>query len=508
MNPKSDKSAFEAIAEDRLVRQTVTRQSHLMFFYVYFPHYVTYEIAEFQKDIFRITEDQANNLAIIVAFRGSGKSTLVTLSYSLWAMLGIQQKKFVLVICQTQSQAKQHMMNLKRELESNHLLQSDLGPFQEEGGEWGSSSLVFPQRNARITAVSTEQSIRGLRHNQHRPDLIICDDVEDMASVKTHESRQKTYNWFTGDVLPIGDRTTRTIVVGNLLHDDSLVMHLKRDIDEGERDGIFKAYPLIDEKGAILWPGKYPSQKAIGEERRKSGNEFAWQREYLLRIVPDEDQVIHPEWLHYYDDIPARKSAYQGIFTGVDLAISQRDTADYTALVSAIFYNDGKGFLMYVLPNPINRRMNFPETIAQIKEVSDANKLTHSSYLLVEDVGYQRAAIDQLSHELLDVTGVRVNTDKRSRLMSVAAMIQGGMIKFPKHGAEELVRQIVGFGAERHDDLVDAFTIIAHHTMQYDKRSPEVIIFAPRGSERTGFEEWEWSPAGFEKFERGDFYES
>ena len=98
MNPKNDTSTFEAIAKDRLVRQTVTRQSHLMFFHVYLPHYVTYEIAEFQKDIFRITEDQANKLAIIVAFRGSGKSTLVTLSYSLWAMLGIQQKKFVVVI--------------------------------------------------------------------------------------------------------------------------------------------------------------------------------------------------------------------------------------------------------------------------------------------------------------------------------------------------------------------------------------------------------------------------
>src|SRR3989338_6285096 len=450
MNPRNDAATFEAIAKDRLVRQTVTRQSHLMFFHMYFAHYVTYEIAEFQKDIFRITEDRVNKLAIIVAFRGSGKSTLVTLSYALWSILGIQEKKFVLVICQTQSQAKQHMMNLKRELESNHLLQNDLGPFQEEGGEWGASSLVFPQRNARITAVSTEQSIRGLRHNQHRPDLIICDDIEDLASVKTYENRQKTYNWFTGEVIPTGDRTTRTIVVGNLLHDDSLVMHLKRDIDEGRRDGIYKEYPLIDEHEDILWPGKYPTQETVEEEKRKSGNEYAWQREYLLGIIPDEDQVIHPEWIQYYDEIPARKSAYQGIFTGVDLAISQRETADYTAIVSAIFYNDGSGFVMYILPNIINRRMNFPETITQIKEIDGANKTTHSSHVLVEDVGYQRAAIHQLTGDGLDVEGVVVSGDKRSRLMSIATMIQSGKIKFPRHRVDGLVRQIVGFGAGGH----------------------------------------------------------
>ncbi|KKS49251.1 MAG: hypothetical protein UW97_C0001G0022 [Parcubacteria group bacterium GW2011_GWA2_45_15] len=506
MNPKSDASAFEAITKDRVVRQEVTRQSHLMFFYLYFPHYVTYEIAEFQKDIFRITEDGANKLAIIVAFRGSGKSTLVTLSYALWAILGIQQKKFVLIICQTQNQAKQHMMNLKRELESNHLLQNDLGPFQEEGGEWGASSLVFPQRNVRITAASTEQSIRGLRHNQHRPDLIICDDVEDMASVKTYENRQKTYNWFTGDVIPAGEPTTRVIVVGNLLHEDSLVMHLKRDIDEDQRNGIYKAYPLIDEHGNILWPGKYPTHDAVAEEKRKSGNEFAWQREYLLRIVPDEGLAIHPDWIQYYDKVPGRKSAYQGIFTGVDLAISQRDTADYTAIVSAIFYNDGNGFVMYVLPNIINRRMNFPETIEQIKEIDRANRTVHSSYIRVEDVGYQRAVIDQLTGDGLNVEGVRVNSDKRSRLMSIATMIQSGKIKFPKHGAEELVRQIVGFGVERHDDLVDAFTFLAHHAIQYDKPPPNTIIFTAGRSDSWNEKDNDWSLAGFEKFERGGFW--
>jgi predicted phage terminase large subunit-like protein len=504
MNPENDTEIFEVIAKDRLVRQAVTRKSHLLFFHVYLAHYVTYEIAEFQKDIFRITEDQANKLAIIVAFRGSGKSTLVTLSYSLWAMLGIQQKKFVLVICQTQSQAKQHMMNLKRELESNHLLQSDLGPFQEEGGEWGSSSLVFPQRNARITAVSTEQSIRGLRHNQFRPDLIICDDVEDLASVKTRESRQKTYNWFTGEVVPTGDRATRTIVVGNLLHDDSLVMHLKRDIDEGQRDGIYKAYPLIDEHEDILWPGKYPTQEAIAEEKRKSGNEFAWQREYLLRIIPDEDQVIDREWIQYYDDIPARKSCYSGIFTGVDLAISERDTADYTAIVSALFYKDAAVPSIYILPNIINKRMNFPDTITQIKEISDANKRMHSSYLLVEEVGYQKAVIDQLLHDSFNVTGVKVVGDKRSRLTSIATMIQTGRIKFPRHGAEELVRQIVGFGAERHDDLVDAFTIVAHHAIQFDEQPPSTIVFVPRTSDRWEEGERNWSPAGYEQFERSE----
>lgn len=476
MNPRDNKEIFDAIVKDPEVRRKVARENHMMFFHIYFPHYVTYEIAPFQREIFGITENSLEKLVVLVAFRGSGKSTLITLSYAVWSMLGIHNKKFVLIIGQTQTQARQYLINLKRELESNALLQSDLGPFQEENGEWGATALVFPQLKAKIMAVSSEQSIRGLRHNQHRPDLIICDDLEDMASVKTYENRQKMYNWFSGEVMPLGDKHTRYIVVGNLLHEDSLVMRLKRDIQEGARRGIFRMFPLLTEDGNTLWPGKYPTQADIAEEKRKSGNEYAWQREYLLRIVPDEDQVIQKEWIHYYDSLPTRHDSFHGIFTGVDLAISQKETADYTAIVSALISHE-QNFCVYILPNIVNRRMNFPETIKQLKEINAANKKIYSSHILVEEVGYQKAVIDQLTHDALNVEGVKISTDKRSRLISISAMIQSGKIKFPKHGAEALIRQIVGFGAERHDDLVDAFTLLAHHAIQFDREFPGIIVF-------------------------------
>jgi hypothetical protein len=137
------------------------------------------------------------------------------------------------------------MMNLRRELENNTLLKNDLGPFQEESDEWGATSIVFSNSNARITMASSEQSVRGLRHNQHRPDLIICDDVEDIASTKTRDARNKTYQWLTSEVIPAGDKSTRLVIVGNLLHEDSLLMRIREAIEEKLIDVIFKEYPLI-----------------------------------------------------------------------------------------------------------------------------------------------------------------------------------------------------------------------------------------------------------------------
>ncbi len=53
------------------------------------------------------------------------------------------------------------------------------------------------------------------------------------------------------------------------------------------------------------------------------------EREYMLRIIPDEDQVIYPEWIQLYSLLPDKTKAneYINSFISVDLAISQKSTA-------------------------------------------------------------------------------------------------------------------------------------------------------------------------------------
>lgn len=468
-------STIDQMVKDRKVRTAITRQSHFLFFHFYFAHYVKYETAPFQREIFQLTERPDIKNLFMVAFRGSAKSTIMTMSYPIWAILGILEKKFVLILCQTRTQAKQHMMNLKRELEGNQLLKNDLGPFQEETDEWGSFSLVFSRLNARITAASTEQSIRGLRHNQYRPDLIIGDDVEDISSTKTRESREKTYQWLVGEVIPSGDRNTQLVIVGNLLHEDSLLMHLKGDLENGSLEGQFRSYPLVDSDEKIIWPGKYPTQTDIEQEKKKVGSEIAWQREYMLRIIPEDDQVVYPEWIHYYDQLPAKQNTeYRFTRVGVDLAISQKETADFTSMVTAQVHDYSKNIKIYILPNPINKRLTFPETIETIKML--LKNLGSGAIAYTEDVAYQGSVFQQLRYEGFSVEGVKVyGNDKRSRLASITHLIQTGKILFPQHGAENLIQQLVGFGVEKHDDLVDAFTLLMFKIIEQNHGRPDII---------------------------------
>lgn len=477
---------IESILSDQKARIAITTQSHYWFFHLYFSQYVKYPTAEFQKKMFAITEDENTKIAVVIAFRGSGKSTIMTMSYPLWAILGKQKKKCVVILSQTQQQAKTHLANIKRELEGNELLRADLGPFQEDSDEWGSYSLVIPKFNARLIAASSEQSIRGLRHGAYRPDLIICDDVEDLNSVKTKESRDKTYAWLTGEVIPLGDLDTKIILVGNLLHEDSLLMRLKRNIAENKIDAVFKEYPLVDVDDNILWTGKYPNLEAIEREKRLNGDDKAWQREYMLKIIADEDQIVQREWIQYYDEIPSdyeAKEEYRYSIMGVDLAISKDTHADYTAMVVGHIFGQDDSLKVYIEKFPVNERMDSPSTMDKIKDMSKSSGLfSRQCKVYIEEVGYQTSMIQFLEKSIYDVNPFPLHgRDKRARLDTVAYLIKSGRVLFPKVGAEELIQQLIYFGVEKHDDLVDAFTIVLHETVEGDQCRVQILSKAELG---------------------------
>jgi hypothetical protein len=50
--------------------------------------------------------------------------------------------------------------------------------------------------------------------------------------------------------------------------------------------------------------------------------------------------------------------------------------------------------------------------------------------------------------------------DKRARLRVAARYIKTGVVKFPRKGCEQLLTQLLGFGAEKHDDAVDALVYL------------------------------------------------
>lgn len=487
MNNQIIKNLVDRILKSKLVRAAITGRSHWWFIHIYLSHYITCEMAPFHREMLQITKDTSIRTAVVMAFRGSAKSTIFSLSYPLWAILGEQQLKYIIIVSQTQYKAQQLLGHIKRELENNKLLQNDLGPFQTEGsGPWNITSIYIPKYNAKITAASIEQGIRSFRHNQYRPQLIVCDDIEDQESVKMRESRDKTFQQVTRDIIPAGDTDTRLIMVGNLLHEDSTLMKLLEAIQEGQMDGVSLRYPLIDDEGKIAWPGKFPNMEAVEAERKRIGNESAWQQEYLLHIVVDEHRIILPGWIKEYEKMPSFESPdYVGTYIGIDPAVSEDEYADCTAMVAVSVFGRGDRQAMYVHPNPVNERMSFHAIKERAIFLARTIAPPSSVIVVVEDVAAQRWLIDELTRAGIRAEPFKVHgMDKGARLKVASVPVEAGKVFFPKYGGDAMRSQVLNFGTERYDDLADAFSMALGKITDMETAEPAILTVMREEVER------------------------
>ncbi len=449
---------IDLMISDKNVRRALGSQSLRLFFGTYFSHYARYPSAPFHRELFQLAEDERNKTIVIMGARNSAKSAIMNTALAVWSVLGVQKKHLVVIVSRTEQKAKQHFLNIRTELETNMLLKSDRGPLKTAEARWG-PVLELEKYDAYITYASAEQDVRGIRYKQYRPDLIIADDIEDSASVKTIDGRNKTYDWLVRDTIPASDlEKLRLVLLGTLLHEDSVMMRFKKDIIAKKRDGIYREYPLMDAVGNILWKGKYPNEAAIEAERMRVGNDKAWAQEFLLRIVSDHERVVHPEWIHYGECPPATvANKYRGAYIGIDPAISEEKKAACTAMVVIKVFGWGEDMRIYVQPYPVNERIGLPTIIERAKALSNNYA---KAKIYVEDVGFQKGLVQVLNDQGYLTVGVRPQGDKRARLALISHHIKNGTVLFAPRGNEEIVMQVVNFGSEDYMDLTDALSML------------------------------------------------
>jgi len=296
---------------------------------------------------------------------------------------------------------------------------------------------------------------------------VVVDDPEDGEWVRTKENRDKTDRWLRSEIMGgLDARKGKLVVIGNLLHTDALLSRLKSP-GSGYRTLEF---PLIDPKtGVCTWPAMYPTTESLKAKERDMGP-IAWAREMLLKIVADEGAIITPEDIHYYDERPKATAAIKG--HGVDLAISQKESADYTTIVSGeVFYVEDVPKI-YIRPNPYNEHATFHEFIKRVREIP--GEMGGSNLFFVEDVAYQKAAIQEMERAMIPVVPMKPIHDKRSRLQVVAPLIKNGTVLFPRTGCEQLLGQIFNLGVESHDDLVDGCTYLLQGFVNQGLELPKI----------------------------------
>ena len=178
----------------------------------------------------------------VAAPRGSAKSTLVSLIFLLWVICH-RKRRFVVLISDTADKAGDFLEQVKHELVHNERLLEDYPEVCERGGRyprpprWRSHEIIT-HNQVKVLAMGWGQNIRGRRHIENRPDLILLDDVESRENTHSPEARAKLDEWFNKSVLKAGTKETQVIIVGTIQHYDSLLAKLtdpiKRPMWEGK----------------------------------------------------------------------------------------------------------------------------------------------------------------------------------------------------------------------------------------------------------------------------------
>lgn len=441
-----------------------THSSTALFIPCYLPHYAILQSAPFHYQLAEALDDPTKDLIEVIGFRDSAKSTYSTLAFPLRVAIK-GDYKFIVIINDTTEQVEITMDNLRYELQNNEQIKEDF-PNLVMRKSWSKYNIVL-SNGVRIIGRSRGQNIRGIRHRQSRPDCIIVDDPENLKQVRMKKNRDATETWFNAEVMPAKSAFgAKLIVIGNMLHNDGFIARLsKNPLFHVER------LPAINDDGVPLWLAKYPNKDAVKRKKLEVGA-TSWSREYMLKAVVAEDQPIKETDIQKYpaslltqrDEFGNKYIKILDAGQGVDLAISEEQTADCTAIVGGykvkIVLGDSKSDKphIFILPHPVNKRMDFDTTQKKAKEINKT--MPHGSKWYVEDVGYQKAALQNFKKSGLSVFAMRPINDKRARLESVAPFVKDGTVLFCEVGCEELIEQIVNFGSEEHDDLVDAFVYL------------------------------------------------
>lgn len=236
------------------------------------------------------------------------------------------------------------------------------------------------------------------------------------------------------------------------------------------------------EHGDSIWPEQFPLSKL--EDMRRTMGSALFECMYMGRPESLTGDIFKPGWfkscqwgmklnplgeptpcLVYVEngekvEIPRDRLL---VYQFYDLAISAKETADYTCCVTLAL--DPETMNLFVL-DVSKGHWSFAQTQSKIAELG---QLWSPNAVGIESVAYQAAAVQMaVNSTLLPIIEVKVDRDKVSRSRLPAARAEAGkvyILAMPWRGA--FLDELSAFPTGAHDDAVDALSGACALAAQY-----------------------------------------
>lgn len=292
--------------------------------------------------------------------------------------------------------------------------------------------------------------------------LIIDDPVKNAEEANSQNYRDKIWEWYQSTAYTRLEPQGAVILIMTRWNEDDLAGRLLKKMQSvtSEQWEIINLPAIAEEDdllgrkpGEPLWPGRF-DLKVLNERKDTIGSYF-WSALYQQRPQPSGGGLLKRSWLHYYEcqELPPLKEL--DIYQGWDLAISAKETADYTVCTTVGVFDDNQIFVL----DWYRDRIDFP---TQVKMVEKLAQMWNPLEIGIESNVYQKALPQQLKEtSMLPIKEVNRTKDKITRISSGFIHFENGKVLLPENHSEldNFINEYVYFPHGKHDDILDSIEL-------------------------------------------------
>lgn len=284
-----------------------------------------------------------------------------------------------------------------------------------------------------------------------RFDVIVLDDICDKENTSSADQMQKVKDWFSLVLRPCLAPGGIIIYIGTRWAEGDMVQELIEPVAKGGKGWkhfVIPALTEVDGEMVSYWPDRWPVWRLL-KEKEEMGSAF-FSVAYLNDISGLMKGNIFPKLAdpYYFLALPVGDYTFK---MGIDLASSEKESADYTARVVTAVDQDGDYWVLHAYRD--RREDSHAEFV-----VDGFEAYSQVNLVIVENNQFQSTLIKEVmrDHPEIPITGRKSDVDKVTRGRAVAAKYEAHKVHHHiSLKGSDFERELLGF-PKGHDDFVDA----------------------------------------------------
>ncbi len=414
--------------------------------------------------------DPTKNLLLLLMPRGTFKSSIVTVAFSLQFILNEPNAR-ILIDSETFAQSKSFLREIQDHLMKNEKYRMvfraihGMLPYtsQSKSKLWKDNEIILPCRTrplkeASIMCSAIDHAINGMHF-----DLIIADDLHSNKNVTNKEQIEQVIEHYKLS-FSLLDPGKPLIVIGTRWHELDLYGHI---IDFEKQDFNILKKSAYNDDGSLFFP-EVLSEQELEKIRRRQGTSI-FSKQYLNEPVSDENAVFRRDMIKRvkWEEVKGRPMNW---YLSIDPSYTDpRGSGIYSDFVGMVLVGMDYMRDLYIR-HIVRKKMTYSDLINEIFNIYTDRKFSDikNMKILLEVIGtkslsYELANEQRRRNTWLPITEIKGGrNNKEERIRTLAPFYEFGhvyhIIECPQ--LQELELELLQFPSGKHDDIIDPLATV------------------------------------------------